>query len=176
MIVVAPYVTYAPGVTEALDATGWPWRQAYVGDSDEDYWTLLSNLWGDGEAFALVEHDVLVRPDTLAELADCAEPWCSFVIPYLGGEYAGMACVKFSAELIAACPDALGIVGLMSNGEQHPRKHWCTLDSFLQSTLQRTGTARHVHQPALGHVRPYDGSPWPVHGCHGTPPQLGAST
>jgi hypothetical protein len=165
MIVVAPYTTFAPGVTEALDGTGWPWQAAYVGGSDDAYWQLLSDRWSDGESFTIVEHDVIVRTDTLTELSYCPSAWCSFAIPYLYGEYAGMACVKFSAELIASCPDALGIVGLMSTA-QHPRKHWCTLDSFLQATLQRTGTTRHLHEPALGHFRADGLPPMPTHGCH----------
>jgi hypothetical protein len=162
--VVAPYVEFAPGVTEALEATGWPWRQAYVGGSDEAYWELLGDLWADRESFVVVEHDVILRPDTLDELADCPQAWCSFAVPYLDTEYAGLACAKFSDEIIAACPDALDRVGRMSNAA-HPPKFWCTVDAWLQVVLSSTSIPRHIHAPALGHYRPAGAPLMPTHGC-----------
>lgn len=170
MRIVAPYVTFAPGVVEALAATDWRWERADVSADVTAYWALLADLWLAGEPFCIVEHDVLVRPGTFDELADCPHRWCAFPVPYLGGEYAGLGCVKFSAELIAACPDALQRVGHMSNAGHEPR-HYCTVDAWLQVVLMSTSIPRHVHQPALGHWRPYPGSPWPSHGCHGSPPR-----
>ena len=170
MRVVCAFTHIAPGVAEALDATGHPWEAVDVSGSDEDYWALLAGLWADGRCFINVEHDVIVRPDTLAELEACPQPWCGFPLPYLGGEYPGLGCVKFDASIIAAVPDALVQAGRMSNGN-HPPKHWCTTDHFLQMVVlpAAVGHGKHVHWPALGHWRPYDdGLPQPSHGCCGT--------
>jgi hypothetical protein len=163
--VVLPYTHIEPGVREALAATGWEWEEVDVSGSDENYWSLLHRLWQKGESIYNVEHDVLVRPDSLNELAACPEPWCGFAVPYLGGEYPGMCCVKFSAGIIAVCPDALDQVATMSS-DKHPPKHWCSMDHFLQMVvLPATGYRKHVHWPALGHYRDYAGLPQPSHGC-----------
>jgi hypothetical protein len=166
--IVLAFTHIAPGVREALSATGRSWDEADVSASDIAYWELLRDLWAEGQTFYNVEQDVIVRPDTFDELEACPEPWCGFPVPYLGGEYPGMACVKFSSEIIAACPDALDRAGAMSNGN-HPPKHWCTTDHFLQRVvLPLTGHRQHVHHPALGHYRDYGEIPQPSHGCCGT--------
>jgi hypothetical protein len=163
--VIVPYTHIAPGVAEALDATKWQWTGIDVSGSDENYWRVLQTLWQSGETFCIVEHDVLLRPNTLTELDLCESAWCAFPVPYMGGGYAGMACVKFGASLIAACPDALDRVAPLSDAS-HPPRHWCRLDSWLQyGILPTTGFSRHVHDPPLGHFRPDGGEPWPSHGC-----------
>jgi hypothetical protein len=164
MRVVVPFTALAPGVAQALQATEWSWTPVDVSGSDDAYWSLLAGLWESGESFCIVEHDVIVHPSTFDELADCPQSWCAFPVPYFVGDYAGMACVKFSANLIAACPEALQRVGHMSNAS-HPPRHWCTLDAWLQVVLQSTGVTRHLHGPALGHYREVAGLPQPTHGC-----------
>jgi hypothetical protein len=168
--VVVPFVQIAPGVREALAATGHEWEELYVGDSDESYFNLLSGLWTGGEGFIVIEHDVIVRPDTLDELVNCECSWGCFPVPYLGGAYAGMACVKFAGWLTQQYPDAMQQVGTMSNADHLP-KHFCTIDSWLQMrVLPGFGLRRHEHGPVLGHYRTYVGSPWPTHGCRGPRP------
>lgn len=167
MRVVLPFTKIAPGVERALDATKWAWTPIYVGDADDSYWKLLNDLWGARETFCVVEHDVIVRPDTLDELAACRESWCGFPLPYLNGEYAGMGCVRFTDRLISGCPNALDDVARYQN-DTHPPKHWCVLDHWLQrQVLPALGAAKHIHQPALMHYRPYSGLPQPSHGCCG---------
>ncbi len=162
-----PYTRLHPKVVQAL--TGWDVAFVDVSGSDEAYWELLASLWAKGRTFVVIEHDIVVRPDTLDALLECHEPWCSFQVPYVGRVYAGLSCAKFSASLIARHPDALERVGEMSD-EDHPAGHWCRLDSWLQTVLNPGGEEMHVHGPPLEHLR--DGSepesPWqvgPVHGC-----------
>jgi hypothetical protein len=152
-------------VFEALSDAVDSWEALYVGDSDESYWELLSSLWCAGETFCIVEQDVIVRHDSLAELARCQNPWCAFPVPYMGTEYAGMACVKFADSLMGMCPNALDQVAEMSNPD-HPKRHWCTQDAWLQQVLAKAGAVRCQHAPALRHCRPDNEPPWPVHGCH----------
>ncbi len=162
---IVPYTEIAPGVREGLAATGWSWEEAFVGGSDSAYFELLADLWSAREAFIIVEHDVILRPDSLDQLWNCSCAWGGYAVPYVGSHYHGMACVKFTEELIARIPDALVQVAGM-DGDDHPAKHWCRLDARLQAhVLPRSGLQRHPHDPPLGHFRPDGASPWPSHGC-----------
>ena len=166
--VVMPYTRLRPEVVEAL--AGWDVAFVDVSGSDDAYWQLLANLWSEGRSFLIVEHDVVVRPDTLGELEQCHHPWCSFQVPYVGKLYAGLSCAKFSAALIARYPDALNRIAELED-EDHPPKFWCRLDSHLQShVLNPGGEEMHVHGPPLGHIRDDSSpaTPWaigPAHGC-----------
>ena len=146
--------------------TGREWEEVDVSGSDTAYWELLSDLWAEGESFVVVEHDIIIRHDTLDELEACPEPWCGFPVAYLGGEYPGMACVKFTDRIISACPGALIQSGRMST-DQHSPGHWCTTDHFLQMVVlpAAVGHHKHVHSPALGHYRADGLPPMPSHGC-----------
>lgn len=167
--VVTPYVPpLRPEVVQAL--TGWDVSFVDVSSSDDAYWQLLANLWSRGGTFVLVEHDILVRPDSIEELVNCHHPWCSFQVPYVGRLYAGLSCAKFSEALIARYPDALDRIAAFSD-EDHPPRHWCRLDSHLQAyVLNPGGEEMHVHGPPLTHLRDdaVPSSPWtigPAHGC-----------
>jgi hypothetical protein len=140
-------------VINALDATGWDWDPQDVSESDRAYYDLLSDAWDGAEGFAIVEHDIVVRSDTLDELANCPHDWCAFAYQYghWGLQY-GLGCVKFSTDLIARCPDAMDRVGVLSD-ERHPRRHWCRLDAWLQGVvLPSMGETPHGHGPPLVHL------------------------
>lgn len=140
------------------------WRQwtalERVGHSNRAYFDLLSAMWDRAETFAVVEHDIVVNPDTLDELAACPHDWCALPYPYgRWGLHYGLGCVKFGADLIARNPDAMRKVGVMSDAN-HPRRHWCRLDAFLQGVvLPDAGEVLHKHDTPVGHLG---------HGCaHG---------
>ena len=162
-----PYTEIAPGVREALDATGRDWTPAYVGGSDSDYWHLLDGLWTAGDTFCILEHDVLPLPDSFDELESCEGDWCAFPTPYLSGTYPGLGCVKFSADILRAVPDAMTRVGLRSNDTHGPR-HYCTIDTFLRTVLMAEGFDQCVHERVLAHWRGYPGIPQPTHSCRNT--------
>lgn len=148
--IVVPYTRHNPEVTQALA----DYQVAFcdVSDSDEAYWELLAHMWDERQTFVVVEHDVVVRPGALEELIGCPQPWCSFGVPYVGRIYAGLACAKFSAELIARTPDLLALTAAFSD-ETHPPRHWCRLDSWIQIVLGEAGEKMCVHTPPLGHLR-----------------------
>lgn len=167
--VVLPHVPpLRPEVVQAL--ADWDVAFCDVSGSDEVYWELLASMWAKAAAFIIVEHDIIVRPDSLGELEQCHHPWCSFQVPYVGKLYAGLSCAKFSAALIARYPDALERIAELSD-EDHPPRHWCRIDSHLQAhVLNPGGETMHVHGPPLGHLRDESSpdSPWaqgPAHGC-----------
>lgn len=165
MRVVVPFTTIAPGVFEALALTGYVFELRDVSGSDSAYCDLLEELWAEGETFTIVEHDIIVRPDTPLELDTCPSPWCGFSVPYFNGVHPGMGCVKFGAELMARAPFAVADAGAMSD-DRHPARHWCRLDASLQwMVLPRLQIPKHQHPTVLGHYRPYEGRPQPSHGC-----------
>lgn len=155
MRVVVPFTDLAPGVTDALDATGHPYEMVEM-TNDESYYWLIHELWADGGSFALVEHDITVHPTVFDELDACPEVWCAFPHAYIcGPSYYGMGCVRFRSELIQANPDLMVKVGEMSD-HVHPPRHWCSLDKWIQGALHD----RHSHPTVLGHTHTS-----PSHGC-----------
>ena len=137
---------------------------------DEGYFEALAEAWTPtaehmAEPFIVVEHDIVVRPETLRELRDCPEDWCSAPYPYLDKERAwGMGCVKFSDRLIVRNPWIFSDMSHWSD-ESHPPKHWCRMDSRIWIMLTERGEKRHDHDgPALGHVG-HPGQNSSAHGC-----------
>ena len=135
---------------------------------DEGYFYALAEAWTPtpdhlAEPFILVEHDIVVRPETLRELRDCPEDWCAAPFPYLDKPEAwGMGCVKFSDRLIVRNPWIFNKIKDMGD-DDHPPRHWCTLDLHLWQVLTERGEKRHDHPgPALGHVGHQGVS---AHGC-----------
>ena len=164
MQVIVPFVEIQPATKQALDASGWPWEGRYVGDSDSAYWELLKELWTPEHDLCIGEHDIVIGHDTLALLEACPEPWCAASYRFLGRDgYTGLGCVRFRAELIAKVPGLLDEVAEMSSGPLHPKRHWCSLDSFLQVRLRGHGFNVCVHPP-VQHLHE-----WPSHGCLAKP-------
>lgn len=159
--VYVPFTGLEEQTIASLERTGHPYETVFVGGYDGAYWELLNDLWCAGDSFIIVEHDIVVMPHTLTELEACPESWCSFGSPYIGGNvYHGLGCVKFGAALIARHPGALDRVALRSDA-QHPPKHWCRLDAWLQGH-ELNGERRHFHDTVLPHIKRVLR---PSHGC-----------
>lgn len=167
MTVALPYTRLRPEVCQPLAEAGYDVSFYDVSGSDDAYWALLQRLWSRGQTFSIVEHDIIVRPDSLDELAGCPSPWCSFEVPFVGSwgdTYAGLGCAKFSASLIARAPEALARVAEIPGDDVHPAKHWCRVDAWLAAVLQVAGETKCVHGPPLEHLRDH-GAATPAHGC-----------
>jgi hypothetical protein len=147
--VICPYTTLHPEATAALDASGYAWEAVDVSSDDAAYYRLLCDLAAQGEDFALVEHDIVVAPDTLASFDACPAEWCAALYPYLGGWSTGLGCTRFRAGVVT--PELMRQVGEMSD-ETHPPKFWCRLDAWVQHMLPGRGPCRHGR--VLDHLRP----------------------
>ena len=44
----------------------------------DGYWQLVTELWGNGESFMLVEHDIGIHANVLPDFAACPSWWCGF--------------------------------------------------------------------------------------------------
>jgi hypothetical protein len=144
--VVIPWVAggLRPETVDAIATCGLPHQLAEMVET-EDYHDLIADLWHDGETFLTVEQDIVPHAGALQGLADCPEPWCAFGYDYPPfGNYAGMGCAKFSAELIRQFPDALDVTGTWRD-EKHPPKHWCRVDGWLKQYLMERGARQHIH-------------------------------
>lgn len=132
---------------------------------DSDYHDLIAERWAARASFITLEEDIVPHDGALRELAECPEPWCAFAYEYPPfGTYAGMGCAKFSADLIARYPEALGETGAWRD-DQHPPGHWCRVDGWLKQYLLERGATQHVHG-VVKHL--HRGRP--AHDCVTAPP------
>ena len=140
---------------------------------DTGYFMALDENWTptlthEVQPFIVVEHDIIIRPETLRELRDCPEDWCSIPYPYLDKPEAwGMGCVKFTDRLIVRNYSMFRDLAPVGDA-LHPPMHWCIIDWRIWQYLTAKGEQRHDHPgPALGHV----GHPGTTsaHGCFQVP-------
>lgn len=133
----------------------------------DSYWTLLAGLWEQGVDFAVVEHDIVVDPDTLARFAACPELWCAHSYDVYAGDVAAvyggawsLGCVRFRAELMTRFGDLLERAGEVSiEGSDHPihqPKSWGVLDHAVSRNLRARGVDVHQHDPKVDHLHRYD--------------------
>lgn len=196
MIVHVPYTNLPDQVRDAVvgacvqanNGTSWQYHRMA---GTEDYYHLLSTLWGptrrvlvtayDGpvifgrpyrtphvqfikSGFIINEHDIVPRPDSYRELQDCPEAWCGFAYPIMGLLHAFLGCTKFSTKLIERHPDLMQMVGEMSesDADEIPPKHWKRNDYRISEVLQPRGERIHVHWPPLLHM---NAQYTPTHQC-----------
>lgn len=159
--VIVPYTHRDPRVRRAMNALDYKVEWCDVSRSDDAYYWLLHRMWSIGQTFVVVEHDILIRPDTIDQLLACAGHRCSFGYAYLNSDnYHGLGCMKYTAAFIEANPAAMALLGGMHN-DTHPHRHWCSLDAFLNYNVLRDQPWCQRHAPPVTHLS--DGTP--SHGC-----------
>jgi hypothetical protein len=155
MIVVVPYGVTGIG---ALDETPRPpieavrmnlaiqgvrFREIRMLD-DYSYAALVTELWADGEPFAIVEHDVLPWPGWLDSLANCSRPWCGFGYLGPGGRWlVETGCTRID-------PAAAKLDGTALDVE--PRPTWQHVDISVRDAFRREGIIQHEHRPGVVHL------------------------
>lgn len=142
-----PYTTVRPEVAAAAPADA-TWVD--VAASDDSYYALLLEIWQRGESFAVLEHDVICRPDVIEAFEDCPEPWCTYgystiCCPGCMNAWANaLGCTRFRTELMQAVPDALSSVP--STGWD-----WRNVCDGLGNNLRAAGYTHHWHEPWVDH-------------------------
>jgi hypothetical protein len=160
--VVLPYTQLRGEVLGAVRASGVAFECVNVSDSDDSYFRLLRDLWSAGESFTLVEHDVVVGPETLKSFDDCGHEWCASQYRYLRGTYWGLGATRFRGPLLRRFPDLMDEVGEYDSPGHGP-KHWCSLDAAITISLR----ARRVEFPHVHGEVTHLGDGQPAHGCRG---------
>lgn len=161
MRVVYPFTKRDPEITAGAPPNAEWWD---VSGDPHAYWRLMRDVWADGEAFVVIEHDVVCRPDVIESFESCPCDWGTF--PYSDmchwecqEAWADMlGCTRFSADLIAAVPDAVAsipedlrlwnnlcdhIAGDKVNGTPSPLR---------PGSVRAAGFSHHWHFPAVEHT------------------------
>lgn len=147
MRVICPYVELHPDTIAALTRYAKP-EYWWVGNSDTAYASLLRQLWADGEAFAIIEQDVVPTGQTLREFAHCPEPYCASPYAWTTHLAPALGCTRFSSLLLRAYPDAMEIAAHLPSAYGE-RGHYRQLDVHLMNTVLRDhyGLQPHCHAP-----------------------------
>ena len=124
-----------------------PSDPVYVDVSSDDfaYWRMMKGVWEKGEPFIIVEHDVLVWPDTIALLDACPRQWCSQRVHSVDVGH-GRAWVA-----------ALGAAHFRPEGEYPIREpvSWKELDMATEDYLSMERFQRkHIHRKLLMTYQP----------------------
>lgn len=122
--------------------------EIHVVNGDYGYGELLARSWRDGAGFCVVERDIVPWPGALQALWDCPELWCGYRFMLGRGDLgAGLGCLRFSAELLAAHPGAADhLAGVV----------WHDLDGRVMDMMAGLGFGDfHEHEPPVGHAPVY---------------------
>ena len=147
---VAWYVPYAR--VHERTVNGAP-RDAVWVDVSRDplaYHAALAWAWESGESFALLEHDVVCRPDVVAAFEDCPEPWCVFGysdichVECMEAWRNMLGCTRFRAEVLEAVPDAVSSI-------PEDRRDWHNVCDEVGDRLRAAGFSHHWHFPWVDH-------------------------
>jgi hypothetical protein len=142
-----PYVNVHPATVAGAPADA-VWVD--VSSSSDAYFGALYGWWARGETFAIIEHDIVCRPDVVQGFEDCPEPWCVYgyndiCCPGCMEAWANeLGCTRFRRELISAVPDAVS--SIPTEGWD-----WHNLCDGLGSRLRAAGFTHHWHAPAVEH-------------------------
>lgn len=155
MRVVVPFVRSVARTEtlEALRSAGRPFDAVSIHpDHDGAYAALIERLWAAGEAFCVVEHDVVPVPAMLDELEACSEDWCSHC--YDDGDYPRLPMLglaRFSAALLARRPE-VGVSVLRTGGHRTRHVGWRSLNETICHHLGAHGEPWHRHLPDVDHL------------------------
>lgn len=121
-----------------------------VSSGPDAYFGALHGWWAAGETFAIIEHDIVCRPDVAEAFNACPEPWCAFgyddiCCPGCMEAWANeLGCTRFRREIIEAVPDAVS--SIPPDGWD-----WHNLCDGLGRNLRDLGYSHHWHAPAVEH-------------------------
>lgn len=106
------------------------------------------------EDLVIIEQDVAITPNVLAEFAACDQPWCGFPTNAAGTVLVTTGCVKFSPQLRRDEPEAANLsrrIGPVQDGLA--AGHWARIDVRLFGVLRGMKYAPHEHRPEVAHLR-----------------------
>ena len=130
-----------------------------VSSSPNAYYAALFDIWDRGESFAVLEHDVVCRPDVIESFENCPEPWCAYGYgdichwSCMEAWANALGCTRFRQEALEAVPDALSSV------PSH-LWDWHQVCDRLGERLRAAGFRHHWHWPPVVHHHLVDG----IHG------------
>lgn len=154
-MILAPYTRMHPATGRLLNQHAPGHQRVRLDPADPSaYWALIADAWRQPGDLLVVEQDVGIHAQVVPSLTACREPWCGH--PYHIGEQllVCLGCTRFTAELKAAEPDLLDVVGEDGTAGL-PAKHWQRLDIRILCHLRDRGYAQHRHDPPVRHYHRY---------------------
>ena len=118
------------------------------------YFTLVAEEWSRPGDLVIVEHDIGINRHVMPGFRRCREPWCGHAYPIGQQMLVCLGCTRFTAELKAAEPDLMTVVGGIDNDGLHARD-WRRLDVRMADVLHRRGYEAHEHEPPVEHYHHY---------------------
>ena len=111
------------------------------------YWRALSRWWGFDDLI-IIEHDIVVNPDTIESLYVCNEDWCVYTYPIWDNGWhtditAALGCTKFSVNLQEQFPSL------------EPPVPWHHIE-WITKPFWDAGVRPHVHG-TVQHLHDYAG-------------------
>lgn len=141
-----PYTVVHPQVVAAAPESA-VWVD--LSGSPFSYFGALYSWWKTGETFAVLEHDVVCRPEVVDSFESCPEPWCVYAYTFCHWECREgwrnmLGCTRFRSELMAAVPDAVSSI-------PPDERDWHNLCDGLGNNLRNAGFTHHWHHPPVDH-------------------------
>jgi hypothetical protein len=121
-----------------------------VSPSPNSYFGALHEMWSRGKSFAVLEHDVICRPDVIDEFESCPEPWCIYGYSNMCHRACmeawrnALGCTRFRSELMRAVPDAVSSI-------PEDNWDWHNVCDGLGNNLRAAGFQHHWHEPWVDH-------------------------
>ncbi len=147
MRILAPFTWMHDAAEMALREWAPEAERVDVSASLTSYWELMATVWGLGESFAVIEHDIEIHEHVIRSFAACPELWCVFPYPYRGSPQlltSALGCARFHDQLLREQPRLLGDF-------DEDSRYWRDLDRELSHELEGLGYQAHVHWPPVGH-------------------------
>jgi hypothetical protein len=153
--ILVPHTRLHPTTAILLDRHAPGHRLAALDPADlSAYWQLLADAWGEPGDLVVIEHDIGIHAGVVEGFADCRRPWCGHPYPVGSVLLVCLGCTRFTAELKAAEPDLLEVVGQDATGAMAAR-NWRRLDVRILDELHRRGYEQHAHRPPVAHFHRY---------------------
>jgi len=128
----------------------WPfqWDEVVVERGDDlAYGKYLASVWAEGESFAVVEPDIVIRADVVDAFLCCDHGYCAFPYAWTTNVGPALGCTWFTSDFIGRFPNVM----------QEAVDHNVTFRQF-DAVFMRWVLARkyrqqpHVHLPPVEHL------------------------
>ena len=127
-----------------------------VSGNEGAYLAYLKAVWGRGESFINMEHDIVPWPGAVKELLGCGHPWCFYGYDQ-GLDCAANGCaqfglVRFKSAIIGALPRVWEVyIDHHRYCHEHP---WRGMDVHFFRYARERGHYPHQHHPAVFNANP----------------------
>lgn len=120
----------------------------YVEEDDHyGYVRILSQYWKQGDDFAVVEPDIVVRPDVVSDFIHCEHTYCAYPYAWTTNVGPALGCTWWRSDFLKKYPDAMEEV-------MKRQVTWRQLDVVLMRHILARGYGEqpHVHLPPVRHL------------------------